>query len=244
MLRAFSLCILCPLSVLAVPREAHHGVPVSTEGAEKAGLVFLSWESRYVSEGRDNLDGDSLFGAGLEFGWGDLSAGLWYGKSYDQDYDEFNFNLTYSKTFEDLEVYVAYTRLEFPFENAHDDEVGAGLFWSGIPFEIGLAADIYYSFDAGGYFAEFALLREFEVSNDLRLELAGVFGVNQGYVADGHDGANHVGLRAGILYAVTESLQISVHLAQSWGIDRDSNLLGDELLNDFFHGGVGAEWAF
>jgi|TARA_B110000438_G_scaffold295474_1_gene338515 hypothetical protein len=143
----------------AQPVELH-----STDASAISGALSVSWESRYVSEGRDNLDGDALWTTALEAGWENLSAGLWFAKSYDQDYDEFNFDVALSKSFDELEVYLAYTRLEFPFDGSHDDEVGAGLLWSGLPLEIELAVDVYYSFEADGCFAEFTVARTVELS--------------------------------------------------------------------------------
>lgn len=48
----------------------------------------LGWESRYFSEGRDYLDGDSLLVGSFELGWNHLSGGVWYGYSPDQRYGE------------------------------------------------------------------------------------------------------------------------------------------------------------
>jgi len=74
--------------------------------------------------------------------------------------------------------------------------------------------------------------------------LSALFGANQGYVADGHDGANHVAAQLGLSYALTESLTLRGHATYSWGIHRDVSFAGDDALKDFFHAGLGVEWAF
>lgn len=204
----------------------------------------VAWDSRYFSEGRDNLDGDSLLSTTVELGWKDFTAGIWYADSPDSSYNELQLSLTYTKTLGDFEFYLSYTRLEFPFEDAHDDELGVGVVWSGLPLGLEFSADYYYSLDADGYFCELGLGRDFEVSDSLTASLSSAFGINQGYIPDGHDGANHFALSAGIEYAVTQSFAITAYTTYSWAIDSDSDFAGDDQLEDFFLAGVALKWSF
>lgn len=206
--------------------------------------AHLGWESRYFSEGRDSLDGDSLFVGSLEMGWKHLAGGIWYGYSPDQRYDELQLGLALTQNIGDFEFYGGYTHLRFPFDGSHDNEIGAGVAWSGLPMDAELSADIYYSFDAEGFFAEIAASREFSITDDLALNFSVPFGINQGYVADGHDGANHIALRLGLEFALTDSISFTAHTSYSWALSRDAALPGDDQLIDFFHGGVGLQWSF
>ena len=208
------------------------------------GHVHFGWESHYFSEGRDSLDGDSLWTTSLELAWEHLSFGVWYGLSPDQTYDELQLSLGVTQEFGDLEISLGYTHLRFPFENGHDNEIGVGLSWSGMPWDIELASELYYSVDAEGAFGELGVSREFALADQLSLGIEGIFGMNQGYVADGHDGANHIALRVGLGYELTESLTLSAHGVYSWALDRDAAAPDDETLIDFFHGGIGLEWSF
>ena len=208
------------------------------------GHVHVGWESHYDSEGRDSLDGGSLWTASAEFSWEHLAGGIWYGSSPDQSYDELQLTLGLSQEIGEMEFYGGYTYLRFPFDGADDHELGAGLVWSGLPLELAFGADVSHSFEAEGYFAEFSLFREFELSDQGTLEVAGVFGVNQGYVSDGHDGANHFALELSSEYALTESCSILVSTSYSWATGRESDAPGDELLVDFFDGGLGLQWSF
>jgi hypothetical protein len=145
----------------------------------------------------------------------------------------------------DLEGYVSYTHLRFPQDGGHDHEIGAGVSWAGLPADVELGVDAYYSFDADGTFIETSLSREFEFNDRFQLTPAIVFGVNQGYVTDGHDGANHVELRLGGSYSFTDELSLTAHLSYNLAIDRDvARFSGDELLRDFFHFGVGLAYEF
>lgn len=206
--------------------------------------AHLGWESRYFSEGRDALDGDSLFTGSFEVGWQHLAAGVWYGYSPDQRYDELQLTVALTQSIGDFEFYGGYTYLRFPFDDSYDNELGIGVAWAGLPLDIELSADLYYSFDADGYFTEISVSREFAVTDQLSLHLSSPFGINQGYVADGHDGANHLALRLGLEYALSSSVSLTAHATQSWSLDRNGSLAGDEQLIDFFHGGVGLQWTF
>ena len=107
------------------------------------GHAHLGWESRYFSEGRDSLDGDSLFVGSFEMGWNHLAGGVWYGYSPDQRYDELQLSLALSQSIGDFDFYGAYTYLGFPFDGSHDNEIGAGAAWSGLPMDVDLSADLY-----------------------------------------------------------------------------------------------------
>ena len=199
-------------------------------------------ESRYSLEGRDSLDGDAISATNLDLGWGRFTGGLWYGWSPDQDYEESRITLGLTEQIGDFEFYASYTYLKFP--ESDDNEIGVGGVWSGLPLQLDVALDAYYSFDADGAFWELSLSRAVEVSEGLTFTGAGMFGVNDGYVSDGHSGANHLGLRLGSEYSLSEALTITGHATYSWALNRNSRLAGDEQLADFFHGGLGLEWAF
>jgi hypothetical protein len=205
----------------------------------------VNYESRYASEGRDSLDGDSLVSGTFETGWNALSAGVWYARSPEQSYDELQLSGACGWEWEDLEGYVAYTHLRFPEDGGHDHEIGAGVSWSGLPGEVVLGADAYFSFDAEGTFILTSLSREFVVSDGFKITPAVVFGMNQGYVSDGHDGANHFELRIGGGYSLTEAITLTAHLSYNLAVDRDPGRYpGDGLLTDFLHVGVGLAYDF
>lgn len=216
-------------------------------GGENAWAVHLhgDWESRYATEGRDALDGDSLITGTFEVARDFFSLGAWYGNSPNQPYDEFKLSTALSWSWENLEWYFAYTHLRFPSDNAHDNEIGAGLVWSGLPAEVALGLNAYYSFAAEGSFIETSMFREFQITNSLTLEPSVIFGINQGYVPDGHDGANHIALRLGGNYALNDTLTAGCHIGYNWAIHRDAiRYTGDELLRDFFHWGIGLRLEF
>lgn len=234
-------------SVLTVfGHEPETQLPFARSHADESleGHAHLGWESRYFSEGRDLLDGDSLFIGSFEMGWRHLTGGFWYGLSPDQRYDELQMSLALTQSIGDFEFYGGYTHLRFPFDGSHDNEIGTGIAWSGLPMDVEVSADMYYSFEAEGFFAEMSAGREFSITDDLALIVSVPFGINQNYVSDGHDGANHIALRLGWELALTDSISVTAHTTYSWAMGRDAALPGDDPLIDFFHCGVGLEWSF
>lgn len=216
-----------------------------TQASDKIEVqAYLGWESRYLSEGRDELDGDSLYVSSFELSWKNLVGGIWYGSSPDQNYDELELSLALTHSIGDFEFYVGYSHIRFPFENEHEDELATGLVWSGLSNGIELSADITYSFETDGFFLEFSAGREFEITDQLSLSIAVPFAINQGFVDDGHEGANNIAIQMGLEYALSKSLSLTAHTTYSWALDRDSSLPGDEQLIDFFHGGIGLKWSF
>jgi hypothetical protein len=207
--------------------------------------LHASWESRYVSEGRDNLGGDGLIVGSLEATFDPLTLGLWYGNGPEADYDELQAFVAVSWSWKDLEWYVAYNHLQFLSDDTNDNELGVGVVWSGLPWEMTFGVDAYHSFDAEGSFFELAVAREFGISEKLSVEPYLVFGINSGYISDGHEGPNNIALGVEGTYAFNESFSAMAHMSYNWALDREfPRYSGDELLHDFFHVGIGLLYEF
>lgn len=204
--------------------------------------IQTTLESHYSLEGRDSLNGDAISATSLDLGWGNFTGGLWYGWSPDQNYEESRLSLSLAEQVGDFEFYAGYTHLKFP--DSHDNEVGVGGVWSGLPLQLLVGVDAYYSFDADGSFWELSMSRAMEFSEGLTFTGTAMFGINDGYIPDGHSGANHFGLRLGSEYSLSPSLSVTGHATYSWALNRNSHLEGDEQLGNFFHTGLGLDWLF
>jgi len=206
--------------------------------------LVLAWDSRYVSEGRDNLDGAGLWSGAVETIWNNWLFGVWHAEASDLAYTELNLFLEHGIALgEFLEIYAGYTHLRFPDDNAIDNELGAGVLYTGLPWGLEAGVDWYHSFQADGSFVEASLFGGYEMASGLVLSPGAVLGFNGGYIADGHDGANHLALVLALDYPLTQSLEIGCHLSYNFALDSDPASFGDdELLRDFFHGGVALTW--
>jgi hypothetical protein len=219
---------------------------------EEAGLldvldfdISAAWDSRYVSEGRDNLAGDSLAGTTIEAAYKGLSVNVWYASSPDTDYREVNVGTAYTLEWDEWEAYVSYTFLRFLSDKENDNEVGAGLSYSGLPAGFTAGVDGYYSFDAEGAFFETYIDREYEVADWLTLTPAVVMGWNAGYMADGHDGANHLALVLEAAVPLKAGLELSGNIAYSFAInDNADKYEEDDVLRSMFYAGVALNVSF
>ena len=209
-----------------------------------AGHAHFGWESRYFSEGRDALDGKSLWTGSVELGYEHFSGGVWYGRSSNHAYDELQYSLSLTQEKNDWSFYAGYAHLVFSKDNESDDEWSIGLAYDKLPYSMGTSVDGTYSMDAEGMFYEWSTYREFSLSDQLAAEVSGVLGLNNGYVSDGHNGANFYALSVGVEQKITDGFVISCHGMQSFAIDRDLTLAGDDQLEDFFHFGFGLQWNF
>jgi hypothetical protein len=190
-------------------------VLVLTHSLANSGELDLGYDSRYVSEGRNNLIEGGITWAQLSHELSNsLSAVSLYGAG--KEYDELNFSLVYSQTYSDVDYYFSYTRLEFFEDNLNDNELGVGAaysFLTSIP--LSLAADAVYSVDAGGTFIEFSLESEITVYGDLTLSPYIKAGVDFGYASADKKGHNHSALGAVFSYIQSDTLSYNFSLEHS-----------------------------
>ncbi len=212
--------------------------------------ITTAWDSRYVSEGRDNLDGDSLFGATIEAAYvglpfGAITFGTWYAWTpASRAYSELNIWAEYRFEIGNFEAYAGYTHLRFyPFD-VHENEIGAGAAY-GLPLDFTVGGDCYYSFFTDGSFFELFLERECKVAQWLLLTPTVFMGFNAGYRPEGHDGANNVTAVLDATVPINDNIEVAGYVAYNWAIDSDAaRHPGDESLKDFFFGGVGLSLSF
>ena len=212
------------------------------EIGEKPSPTFAAvghWDNRYVLEGRDLLEGSSLYGLMLQAEYADFLIGVWLNHSPEADYQEQNYFAEYNFNLGILDAYVSYSHLQFMSNNDEDNEIGAGISCANILFGWTPALDTYYGTTSGGYFAEASIAREFSPIDRLVIISSVIFGFNDGFVADGHNGANHLMFQLAAAYELTENLTIETYVAQTWGVGSEpSRYADDENLYDFSFGGV------
>ncbi|MGB5398535.1 MAG: hypothetical protein WBN96_15420 [Gammaproteobacteria bacterium] len=204
--------------------------------------AHLLWESRYVTEGRDNLSGNNLVSVSSEFAIDELSVVPWFATSPSADYSEFNLNIVYgTQLAQGLIIYAGYNRIQAKDNgvSGNDNEISLDLAYK-FSKQLNLLASVYHSFDADGAFIELAVKRGHRLNEKTRVRAQAVLGTNAGYVSDGHHGLNNVQLRANITYEPTTKMELYAYSGYNIAINRDEiRYTGDVLLDDFFWGGVG-----
>lgn len=209
--------------------------------------AHLFWDSRYVTEGRDNLSGKSLLSASTEFKVDEFSIVPWIADGVNTDYSEFDLNVVYgSRLTENLVLYTGYTYLHIRSsgDRTNDNEVSLDLTYSWMK-HVNVSTRIYYSFDANGSFMEAILNYNNVINEKTHYGVRTLLGANQGYVSDGHDGFNNIQLIANLSYYPGIRFELYSFAAYNQAINRDAKqYAGDELLDDFFWAGVGLNYLF
>ena len=209
--------------------------------------THLLWESRYVTEGRDNLSGESLVSISSEFMIDDINFVPWFAYSPGVDYSELNLNFVYGTLLaEDLPAYFGYNhiRARYKDERAIDNEISFDVAYKLIN-HVGLFTSIYHSFDANGSFIELGAKYFDALSKKIHYGVQASLGANAEYVPDGHNGLNHVQLRTNASYHPVEQIELYAYAGYNQSIRRNAlQYAGDELLGDFFWGGIGLTYLF
>ena len=207
--------------------------------------ALFTWGSRYVTEGRDILDGAGVQKSAIHFEYGPFfinSRNVW---GYDSEYDELNIMPGVRFEIDEYTIYLSYNRKVFFSEDVVDNEIEIGMTYEELPYGMFSAIAWYHSFLSDGAFLEFTLGSEIEISERLELEPVVVLGINNNYIPDGHDGLNHVSLELNTEYQVVGPLELIAFARYNKAIDSDpAEHPGDKLLNDFFWGGIGIEFSF
>ena len=209
--------------------------------------AHLLYESRYITEGRDNLSGNAISSVSTEFSYKDIAIVPWVASGIGVDYSEFNLNIVYGmKLLGNLEFFAGYNY-------AHSHESGVSSSDNEISLDLvyfhhnnfQLLSTFYYSFDAGGTFTELTIKKDHRFNSDFIIDLRSIIGFNSGYVTDGHDGINFVQLRANISYQLMNELELYAYTGYNISVNRDAiRYTGDELLQDFFWSGIGLSYRF
>ena len=241
-----NIFIYSVILLIGYPVGGYAEVLISEEDSNEFNIsAQAQWESRYVTEGRDNLGGAGIQTAAVNIEYGLFGLYLWNGWGYDSEYDELNVvpSLNYEKN--NINIYLSYNNKQFFEDDESDHEIGSGISYNGLPYDIFVGIDWYYSFEANGSFYEFSLGSEIRPVQKLSLEPNFIFGINDDYISDGHNGANHISLQLNGKYEITKQFNIIGYFGYNIAIDTEpGSFAGDEQLKDFSWGGTGIEVTF
>lgn len=195
---------------------------VSMACAAKASSHFtLEYQSRYITEGRNNLQSGGIFLSGLETDLtGSTSINVNYGLAQDKsnDYDELETGITYTTQVNGLIFNWAITHLSFPRQATSDTELSLGMDWA-LSANLSSFANLVHSFAASGRYLELGLLAQTQLTNHSLVSATILAGFDDNYLSSGGSYYDHLSIRlktehslsAGVL-AYTE---LSHHFAYS-----------------------------
>jgi hypothetical protein len=231
-----------------VPADAHSEHPshrkhhdlAQPSAYDLAATVF--WDSKYVSEGRDNLEEGGLSSLALDWSQslgqvGELALAGWYAEGTSTDYSELNLGVAYSWSLENIGISLGYTWLDFAEDDESDSELSMEL-GTTIHDEVDLGAVFTYSTEADGTFIELMVSTSIE-NEKLSWSPFLLLGINAGYVADEHDGLNNLQMGVEVSVPLSEKLELGGYLAYTIGLDEEAG----ESLDDIFWVGLSLGWS-
>ncbi|MGJ8653357.1 MAG: hypothetical protein ACSHX8_08790 [Opitutaceae bacterium] len=206
--------------------------------------LTAAWESHYVLEGRDLLDGGSLASVEAIGTYRGVSIGVWGVESPDVGYTEYNYWLEYSYEWEAFTFTATYNYLDFKTEGENDLEYGLALTYA-LPQNFELSISGYLSEENPSAFYEATLLTDIELSDALLLSPFCTLGYNDGFVGDGHEGWNHFAVGVELRYSLCQNFSIGAYLVSTLAINSDEDSYSDdESLYDFVYGGISLNFAY
>lgn len=201
-------------------------IVLSSPQISAASEFSVAMDSKYVSEGRDNLrkGGAAWFGATHNFG-NALTGSVLYGVATDSDVDYDELNLTLQKGWKigELNGYAYFNRLEYFEGNAHDNEFGLGLNHS-ILDGINTNAEFVYNTATDGRFLSLNVSKAVYQNGQHTLTPHAQIGFDDGYASNNHTGYNHTAV------GLTYKYQLNTNLAVS--LFAEHNLVGSQIKSE------------
>lgn len=212
--------------------------------ADNSANVYVDWQSRYISEGRNNLPSGGIVWSGIDYQHGSLLLFERQGVATSEDFIEFNGGIGYQQPLNDWLFSGSYTRLEF-FGDArsHDNELALQIDYQGLDW---LTPSLVYTYatEATGGFLEFSLTGHWPVNNNISLLPYVMQAWDFGYASDDFDGPNN--LQFGLMSDVWLSpmFMLSWHISRTIAMRDIQHELGDACHEQQTFGGISLAYQF
>ncbi|MCG9697939.1 porin [Shewanella sp. Isolate11] len=216
------------------------------DSTETAWIIDLGWDSKYISEGRNNLDNSGIYWATGAYQYDSLTVYASLGRGDSNNYIEWDLGLEYGfELTENLEAAVGYQRIQgYGDSDCRDNELFASLSYS--PFEWLTPSLAYtYSTEAAGYFIEASVHSSWPITAQLTLTPYVTQTFDFQYVTEEHDGANHLQLGLEAEYQLQPQLVVSGHVSQTFAqqdIEQEAGYNNRDLDQTYF--GFHLTWEF
>ena len=185
------------------------------QGSGLEGSFQSQWQSRYVTEGRDNLDSNPLVSAAVDLTRQAITAGVWQAWANGSDYRENNLFVEYAPYVEHWSPYLNVTYLQFHPQGADDVETGAGFIAPLQPW-LSVSLDGTWSKQASGAFYALTLHARRELAPDWTGKLHITQTYDDGYASEDYNGPNHREVGAHLLWDVLPALELHAGWQHSW----------------------------
>ncbi|WP_166423292.1 hypothetical protein [Paraglaciecola sp. 20A4] len=182
-----------------------------------AAELDIGYDSKYVSEGRNNLPEGGIIWVNFSHPVTDaISLSTAYGKGQSNKYDELNVGVEYSHQWNNFALFANYTRLEFFKDNSFDNELGAGAAWSGNDW-VTPNINVVYSTQADGSFVELGLEQEYQINPYFSITPYARVTFDFGYASKEYNGHNHTYFGAIASHMLNDIFSVSATLEHNIG---------------------------
>ena len=181
-----------------------------------------SFESKYISEGRDNLEsgGLSSFNTDISYHWFNLN--IWYGTGADKDYRELQYSAGLSFDLSDIGINFGLTDLSFLHDDSKDQEFYTELSYNKLKWLKPTLVNVY-SFEAEGSFVELLLELNIPLQNEQLSLIPFLLGaLDFGYVED-TNGPNNFQMGVELSFQLIDNVSINSYVASSYGVWEESS---------------------
>lgn len=190
-------------------------LPLSVFAAGLQGSLQTQWQSHYISEGRDNLPGSSLYSVSADLAVKDLSGGVWQAWEQGGSYRENNLYLEYAPVAGNWNPYLNLTYLQFHPDDPDDLEAGFGVSRS-LSRIVSVALDGSWSKQAEGSFYALSVIAEEEVSASISVNVHLTQTYDHGYASDAYNGLNNTEAGAQVTWTTPKGINLYAGWQYSW----------------------------
>lgn len=185
--------------------------------------VNLRHDSKYVTEGRDNLTAGGLRTALIQANENGVTMLASIAEGTKGDYQEINYGIEWAWTGRVYEGYLGYTRLKFE-QNGQDSKDSKTTFGINTRHSaIRLAADAIYSKRAKGYFVELSARKDWTIKKSV-IYASAAAGIDHDYASTDHHGENHYQINLGTILPMNQHYAFDAYASRSFagkGIEAD-----------------------
>ncbi|MEL4282074.1 MULTISPECIES: hypothetical protein [Shewanella] len=222
-------------------------LPAATTAPWAANLD-LGWDSKYVSQGRNNLAEGGIYWLNASVQYGNLTTYALVGRGDSQAYTEWNIGLEYALNLsEHLEANLGYQRIEgYSSSRCQDNELFAELAYTAAPWLVPSVSYVY-STEAAGYFVELSLHSYWQLSESFTLAPYITQGLDFKYRTEEHNGRNHLQFGLEANYDLADNMSLSGHISHSIAqddIELEAAANGDFSSQDQTYAGVHFNMSF
>lgn len=226
-----------------IQTESISSKPLPTQNMTPLALALdLGWDSKYISQGRDNLQNGGIYWMNVSVQYNNLTTYALVGRGDNQAYTEWNIGFEYTLNLaEQLEATLGYQRIE-GFSNNHyqDNELFGELAYTAAPWLVP-SVNYVYSTEAAGYFVEVSLHSYWNVTDRFALTPYITQGFDFKYRTENHNGRNHLQFGLEASYQITVDIHLIGHISHSIAqsdIEQEAAESGDFSSQDQTYAGI------